>query len=222
MPLKILQPKHDSEYQGLIADAVARYLVPSVDFAPELRLHLPDGMEHDLVLPQFKRPRWLRNRRRSPAFSTAVPHPMYQLSREDLAKGLGLDAAVLVGWRYLVYCEDRCIAASHTSSQDDQHHAVLNRGPFVEGTRAAIELAESLPQVTSAEYEPALLSVPALYVVTLWLRSSSKEVPMIFLPISPRPSLLARPIYAQEAFVSRLVSMAQQQIDAETNQRELL
>lgn len=64
--------------------------------------------------------------------------------------------------------------------------------------------------------------MPALYVVTLWLRGSSKEVPMIFLPISPRPALLARPVYAQEEFVSRLVSMAQQQIDAETNRRELL
>lgn len=217
MPLKTPLPKHDSEYQGLIASAVASYIVPRAEPEPELILRMPDEMAHELALPQFKPSRWLRKGKSQHSFSTAAPHPIYQLGREDLAKGRGLDAAVQVGWRYLIYSDDRCVAAGYADSQDGQHSAVLNRGPFVESTRAAIELAESLPQVKSAVYEPALLAVPALYVLALWLRSPNAAAPAILIPLSPKPAQLTQRTYAAEELVPLLTAMAQQQIDEEAS-----
>lgn len=222
MPLQTPFPHHDAEYQDLIADAVARYVVPSAEPEPELILRLPDKKVHELALPQFKLPRWLRKRRNPPDFTTVAPHPIYQLGRDDLAAGRGLDAAVLTGWRYLVYSDDRCVAAGHAASQGDAHSAVLNRGPFVESTRAAIELAESLPQVKGAVYEPALLSVPALYVLALWLRSPSAAAPAILIPLSPRPAQLTQRTYAPEELVPLLAAMAQKQIDEEASAGEPL
>jgi len=67
------------------------------------------------------------------------------------------------------------------------------REPVVNGTvtwtAKAIEAAEHLPEVEAGNYELAVLRVPALYVIALWLKGTGAKPPDdIFIPLEPAPT----------------------------------
>src|SRR5580698_5204767 len=94
----------------------------------------------------------------------AAPHAVYTFGLRDIASGK-LTKAKRVGWRYLVMRQDQAVAAaqSNLASGGAASFSHLNSGPFVAGTQAALEFAESLPQVKQNDFEVRLLSIPGLY-----------------------------------------------------------
>ncbi|MFI9122808.1 hypothetical protein ACIGW0_26035 [Streptomyces bikiniensis] len=74
----------------------------------------------------------------------------------------------LAGWRFLIRNGDRTIAAADTMlTPDGWSFSHFFEGPYVSATERALHQAEGLP----VAYRPRLLSVPELYMLTLWLHA---------------------------------------------------
>jgi len=140
-----------------------------------------------------------------------LPHPVYDVSLNDLAKGKGLSKALLVSWRYLISDGDSTSVAevSAPRSKKQPHaFAMLNRGPFVSSLVETVEAATKNTTLTKGKYELAVVHVPALYVLALWLRSD-KPGKSIVIPLAPAPSpLTAGKSYSEEEFAGALVPAA--------------
>ena len=117
-----------------------------------------------------------------------LPHRMDTLTLEALLEGPGLAATRPFGWRFLASAlPDAAIEV--VATENGHEFALINRGPFVAGTRAALARAEAHPEVAGGEYRPTVLRVPALYVMALWLHASGGDGDLIF-PIAPAPAEL--------------------------------
>jgi hypothetical protein len=135
-----------------------------------------------------------------------APHRVYVLGLDAILNGDGLKAARQAGWRYLLADEDRIVASAELEG-DHGEHPLLNSGPFVASTAAAIDSLEEQPEVIRGEYELRLLKVPALYVVAAWLAGS---LPFVA-PLAPAPHFLqAGKLYTEREFISTLVAPARE------------
>ncbi|MFD5558016.1 hypothetical protein ACFWIA_29765 [Streptomyces sp. NPDC127068] len=75
-------------------------------------------------------------------------------------------STTLAGWRYVIRCGDQSVAAADTVlTPDGWAFSHFFEGPYIESTQRAVRQAESLP----VPYQARLLSVPGLYMLTLWL-----------------------------------------------------
>ncbi|WP_225839042.1 hypothetical protein [Streptomyces sp. NK08204] len=84
----------------------------------------------------------------------------------DRISAQGLSATRLAGWRFLIHCGDRAVAAAETMlTPDGWAFSHFFEGPYITSTERALQQAEGLQQ----PYQPRLLSVPGLYMLTLWL-----------------------------------------------------
>jgi hypothetical protein len=78
----------------------------------------------------------------------------------------GVSATRLAGWRFLIRCGDRAVAAADTMlTPDGWAFSHFFEGPYIASTERALHQAEALQQT----YQPRLLSLPGLYMLTLWL-----------------------------------------------------
>ncbi|MEU0336989.1 hypothetical protein [Streptomyces sp. NPDC006193] len=92
-----------------------------------------------------------------------LPLPVHVLDR---ITAQGLSATRLAGWRFLIRCGDRAVAAAETVlTADGWTFSHFFEGPYVASTERAVQQAEALQQ----PYQARLLSVPGLYMLTLWL-----------------------------------------------------
>ena len=112
----------------------------------------------------------------------ALPHRVEFLALGDLRRdGIRRDRvrtdAKADCWRFLVLEEREPIAAATAFRAGDAGFAFgdLNEGPFVKATADAIVRAEALAEVRDGQFEAALLVVPALYVLALWLQSLPRQ-----------------------------------------------
>ncbi len=138
----------------------------------------------------------------------AVPHEVYTLGLNDLAKK-DLHRAHKVGWRYLVVRDNQPVAAAEVSGSDERRlqFSHLNTGPFVEETARALALAEGLGPVAKNKFEVRLLTVPALYVVALWLHGKKQD---ILIPMQPtNEHLIPSQPYAPAEFFKELLPAAE-------------
>ncbi|MFE2381389.1 hypothetical protein [Streptomyces misionensis] len=72
----------------------------------------------------------------------------------------------LAGWRFLIRCGDRAVAAAETMlTPDGWAFSHFFEGPYVSSTELALQQAETL----QLPYQPRLLSIPGLYMLALWL-----------------------------------------------------
>jgi hypothetical protein len=150
-----------------------------------------------------------------------LPHPVYNLGLSDLVSGKGLSAAVLVSWRYLLSDGESTAMAevtqsSGTQSSVGQTHSfsMLNRGPFVASLVQTVDAAEKNATLQAGNYEVAVLHVPALYAMALWLRSQTPGGGTL-IPLTPAPaSLTAGQSYTEQAFVQALLPSAEQSLKA--------
>src|SRR5512134_1473723 len=95
--------------------------------------------------------------RSNPAgLALAAPHDVYSLGLRDLAGDASLDAATVVGRRFIVMDGDQPIASAEVADQDGSGFQA-NEGPYVESTAAAIERAEGDPELADDDYEVRLL-----------------------------------------------------------------
>lgn len=125
------------------------------------------------------------------ATGLTTPLPVYALSsvsEED-------PRTHLVGWRFLLRAGERTVGAANflpTASGWDFSH--VSEGPYVTSAERCLSEAETL----TAPYEPRLLCVPELYMVTLWLRclgptmeQSSLGGADLLVPLAPAPPGIA-------------------------------
>ena len=153
-------------------------------------------------------------RARPEALGLTLPHPIYNLGLDDVAAGrLPGSSARLTGWRYLVQEDGRIVAAAELnagSSGEEYTFAALNEGPFVRGTEATLEAAETLPAVDSGQFELRLLRIPALYVMALWLKGENGVADIIIAMTPAPPELVAGEAYDESRFIGALSSGARQ------------
>ncbi|WP_225802392.1 hypothetical protein [Streptomyces sp. NK15101] len=115
----------------------------------------------------------------------------------DVAGAPGLAPRTrLVGWRFLIRSGDRAIAAADTMlTPDGWAFSHFFEGPYVSATEQALLQAEALP----VTYQPRLLSVPELYMLTLWLHSGPETdgtagtpaAADLMVPLAPAPPGIA-------------------------------
>ncbi|RFU88047.1 hypothetical protein DY218_03695 [Streptomyces triticagri] len=102
----------------------------------------------------------------------------------------------LTGWRFLIRSDGRTSAAADAVlTADGWTFSRFFEGPYLASTERALRQAESLP----AAYQPRLLSVPELYMLTLWLHTDcasdgTTDTPAdsdLLIPLAPAPPGIA-------------------------------
>ncbi|WP_262061738.1 hypothetical protein [Streptomyces sp. STR69] len=92
-----------------------------------------------------------------------LPLPVHVLDR---VAPEGTAVTSLAGWRFLIRCGDRAVAAAETMlTPDGWAFSHFFEGPYIAATERALRQAENM----KGAYQPRLLSVPGLYMLTLWL-----------------------------------------------------
>ncbi|MER5441066.1 hypothetical protein [Streptomyces sp. NPDC002790] len=123
-----------------------------------------------------------------------LPLPLHVL--DHITETTGPSRARLTGWRFLIRCGERAVAAADTMlTPDGWAFSHFFEGPYIRSTERALRQAESLPQA----YQPRLLSVPELYMLTLWLHREPTADPAsgqpaaddILVPLAPAPPGIA-------------------------------
>ncbi|MCW7947104.1 hypothetical protein AAW14_35415 [Streptomyces hygroscopicus] len=122
-----------------------------------------------------------------------LPLPVHVLDRITPA---GASATRLAGWRFLIRCGDRAVAAADTMlTPDGWAFSRFFEGPYVAATERAVLQAETLAQ----PYQARLLSVPELYMLTLWLHGDTTAdgatghpaAADLLVPLAPAPPGIA-------------------------------
>ncbi|MBJ6999854.1 hypothetical protein ACFYMX_31715 [Streptomyces griseofuscus] len=122
-----------------------------------------------------------------------LPLPVHVLDR---ITPQGLSATRLAGWRFLIRCGDRAVAAAETMlTPDGWAFSHFFEGPYVASTELALKQAETLQH----PYQPRLLSVPGLYMLTLWLHGDTAAdgaeghpaATDLLVPLAPAPPGIA-------------------------------
>ncbi|MEV6651801.1 hypothetical protein [Streptomyces sp. NPDC051219] len=126
--------------------------------------------------------------------SPELPLPVHVLDR--ITPGDQPPRTRLAGWRFLIHCGDRPVAAADTMlTPDGWAFARFFEGPYVGATERALRQAETM----TSHYQPRLLSVPELYMLTLWLHgevnadaSAGGPAPAdLLVPLAPAPPGIA-------------------------------
>lgn len=127
-------------------------------------------------------------------FTPESPLPVHVL--DDLAASDGPPRTRLTGWRFLVRVGDRAVATAEAMlTADGWAFSHFREGPYVTSTELALRQTESLPSA----YQPRLLSVPELYMLTLWLHSDTAADAAeghptagdLLIPLAPAPPGIA-------------------------------
>ncbi|MFI2435130.1 hypothetical protein [Streptomyces sp. NPDC018693] len=137
---------------------------------------------------------------RTPALRTAqgpatpeLPLPVHVLDRITPE---GTAATRLAGWRFLIRCGERAVAAAETRlTADGWVFSHFFEGPYIASTELALRQAEPTPQ----PYQARLLSVPGLYMLTLWLHgdhasdgtTGNPAATDLLVPLAPAPPGIA-------------------------------
>ncbi|MFF3849731.1 hypothetical protein [Streptomyces sp. NPDC002328] len=139
------------------------------------------------------------------AEGTATPELPLPLHVLDRITPEGVSATRLAGWRFLIRCGDRAVAAAETElTADGWAFSHFFEGPYIGSTERALRQAESMPQ----PYQARLLSVPGLYMLTLWLHGDCASdgatghpaATDLLVPLAPAPPGIAahRPLRVAE------------------------
>jgi hypothetical protein len=122
-----------------------------------------------------------------------LPLPVHVLDGIDAS---GVPVTRLTGWRFLIRCADRAVAAAETMlTPDGWAFSHFFEGPYIASTERALRQAETMTQ----PYQPRLLSVPGLYMLTLWLHgdcdadgATGHPAPTdLLVPLAPAPPGIA-------------------------------
>jgi hypothetical protein len=108
----------------------------------------------------------------------------------------GASATRLAGWRFLIRCGERAVAAAETMlTPDGWAFSHFFEGPYIAATERALRQAENMKQ----SYQARLLSVPELYMLTLWLHgdctadgaTGHPAATDLLVPLAPAPPGIA-------------------------------
>ncbi|MGA4799690.1 hypothetical protein ACPCAC_05495 [Streptomyces lavendulocolor] len=129
--------------------------------------------------------------------SPELPLPLHVLDvRDPVAPPAGGARTRLAGWRFLIRGGERPVAAADTVlTPDGWAFSHFFEGPYLASTERAVRQAESM----ATRYQPRLLSVPDLYMLTLWLHGDTGADPAtgapapadLLVPLAPAPPGIA-------------------------------
>lgn len=104
------------------------------------------------------------------------PHQVHRLELGEQPDPARQPVSRPVGWRFLTHPdEDPPVAVETMHTADGEAFSHFVSGPFVGATVRALRQARLLPQVGARRFEPRLLSIPELYMMTLWLHRPDAE-----------------------------------------------
>ena len=112
-----------------------------------------------------------------PAPVVMAPHPIYAIAVDALLTGKGIEAATLVGWRYLLVEGTTVEKAAEIRISRGTAVAFygINSGPAVTSAATALAAAEQLPQVQRRDFDIRFLRIPSLGVKALWLHGQGRH-----------------------------------------------
>lgn len=129
--------------------------------------------------------------------SAEHPLPLHVLDRVSPHGGRETTPTTrLIGWRFLIVGAQRAVAAAEAMlTADGWAFSHFCEGPYVTSTEHALRRAEALPTA----YQPRLLSVPELYMLTLWLHHDTTAdataghpgAADVLVPLAPAPPGIA-------------------------------
>ncbi|MFD3441408.1 hypothetical protein ACFWU3_28320 [Streptomyces sp. NPDC058685] len=126
--------------------------------------------------------------------SPESPLPVHVLDR--IVPSAGRPCTRLTGWRFLIRSGERSVAAAETTlTADGWTFSHFFEGPYLISTERALRQAESM----HTAFQPRLLSIPELYMLTLWLHGdtdadASTGMPLptdVLVPLAPAPPGIA-------------------------------
>ncbi|MFE3517773.1 hypothetical protein [Streptomyces sp. NPDC059166] len=124
------------------------------------------------------------------SLSPELPLPVHVLDR--IVPDEAAPRTRLAGWRFLIRSGEHAVAAADTMcTADGWTFSHFFEGPYIVSTELAVRQAES----TKTPYQPRLLSVPELYMFTLWLHhdieddagSGALAPNDVLVPLAPAP-----------------------------------
>ncbi|MDT9683158.1 hypothetical protein RND61_13900 [Streptomyces sp. TRM76323] len=129
--------------------------------------------------------------------SAELPLPVHVLGVTAAAGGpAGAPATRLAGWRFLIRGGEVTLAAADTlRTAGGWTFSHFFEGPYLTSTERALRQAE----LSGAPWQPRLLSVPELYMLTLWLHGDPDADPAdgapdpadVLIPLAPAPPGIA-------------------------------
>ncbi|MFI1157903.1 hypothetical protein [Streptomyces sioyaensis] len=123
-------------------------------------------------------------------------HPLPVHVWKDISRPGSTPHTHLAGWRFLVRGGERAVATAEARlTADGWTFARFCGGPYVAATEQALAQAEAL----TTPLQPRLLSVPELYMLTLWLHhdtasDGAEGLPAagdLLVPLAPAPPGIA-------------------------------
>ncbi|MFE7758745.1 hypothetical protein [Streptomyces sp. NPDC057418] len=124
------------------------------------------------------------------SLSPELPLPVHVLDR--IVPSETAPSTRLAGWRFLIRSGERAVAAADTVlTADGWTFSHFFEGPYLASTELAVRQAES----AAAHHQPRLLSIPELYMLTLWLHDDTEAdaaggtlAPTdVLVPLAPAP-----------------------------------
>ncbi|MEU0128344.1 MULTISPECIES: hypothetical protein [unclassified Streptomyces] len=104
------------------------------------------------------------------SLSPELPLPVHVLDR--IVPNQAAPRTRLAGWRFLIRGKERAVAAADTMlTADGWTFSHFFEGPYIVSTELAVRQAES----ATTHYQPRLLSIPELYMLTLWLHADTQD-----------------------------------------------
>ncbi|WP_228926225.1 hypothetical protein [Streptomyces sp. DH7] len=126
--------------------------------------------------------------------SPELPLPVHVLDRIAPARTAPLTR--LAAWRFLIRSEGRAVAAADTVlTPDGWTFSHFFEGPYLASTELAVRQAEA----SATAWQARLLSIPELYMLTLWLHGDTEADPAdgmlaptdVLVPLAPAPPGIA-------------------------------
>ncbi|MCX4483326.1 hypothetical protein [Streptomyces anulatus] len=123
-----------------------------------------------------------------------LPLPVHVLDR--IAPAGTAPLTRLAAWRFLIRSEGRAVAAADTVlTPDGWTFSHFFEGPYLASTELAVRQAEASATACQAR----LLSIPELYMLTLWLHGDTEADPAggvlapadVLVPLAPAPPGIA-------------------------------
>jgi len=133
---------------------------------------------------------------RDPArLNATIPHRVYSLTSPQISSGQNVNRARFLAWRFLIQDGSRVVAAVELAGDAQGRNlrfASLESGPFVQGTRNAVTMAEGLDTVRASNFELRVLKLASVYAMALWLKNLDGGEDLI-IPIQPAGAVGTQP-----------------------------
>ncbi|MGE5342880.1 MAG: hypothetical protein ACM3SY_15510 [Candidatus Omnitrophota bacterium] len=141
-----------------------------------------------------------------------MPHPIYVLNPEDIVSGDGFANARLIGWRQLV---DGHALEVYVNEQGEETFAGMNQGKHMDDMIHKLRVMKHHTRVKHSDFDVAVITIPALYTMALWLRARKPEEDLI-IPVGPTHPKLSndpRTIFTPGEFLELLKEDAAKRIN---------